>query len=203
MRNILQNIDKGYDKLDGKEKVSIESVYQQFRNTALNLMRNIVRMENEDVQIDEQGNIIEKVKPRPPAEDAPEGRPKPDVPIPAGEPGGAQPDAPVVAGPDISGGGTKLRSGKFTIVPVKQSVRGALNLLDELVSNPRKQLTGKREIAVTEIVQYNKLQPFLNVPRITTLINDLPPTNPERKASFINIVDDEIIKKVLVDVSPQ
>jgi hypothetical protein len=203
VRNILENIDKGYDKLDGKEKVSIESVYQSFRNTALNLMRNIVRMENEDVQIDEQGNIIEKVKPRPPAEDAPEGRPKPDVPIPAGEPGGAQPDAPVVAGPDISGGGTKLRSGKFTIVPVKQSVRGALNLLDELVSNPRKQLTGKREIAVTEIVQYNKLQPFLNVPRITTLINDLPPTNPERKASFINIVDDEIIKKVLVDVSPQ
>ena len=203
VQQILQNIDKGYDKLDGKEKVSIESVYQQFRNTALNLMRNIVRMENEDVQIDEQGNIIEKVRPRPPAEDAPEGRPKPDVPIPAGEPGGAQPDAPVVAGPDISGGGTKLRSGKFTIVPVKQSVRGALNLLDELVSNPRKQLTGKREIAVTEIVQYNKLQPFLNVPRITTLINDLPPTNPERKASFINIVDDEIIKKVLVDVSPQ
>ena len=102
-----------------------------------------------------------------------------------------------------AGDGTKLNSGKFTIVPVKQSVRGALNKLEELVNNNNKQLTEKREKAVTTILEYDKLEQFLNKPRISTLINDLPPKNPERKASFINIVDNEILKKVLVDVAPE
>tara|TARA_R110000824_G_scaffold293677_1_gene481975 strand:+ start:128 stop:1945 length:1818 start_codon:yes stop_codon:yes gene_type:complete len=188
---ILQNITKQYDKLEGKEKVSIESVYQEFRKKALNLMGNVERMKNENIQLDEEGNVIRKIRPQPPAEDAPEGRPE-------------------VAGPDIppaqrlpAGDGTKLNSGKFTIVPVKQSVRGALNKLEELVNNNNKQLTEKREKAVTTILEYDKLEPFLNKPRISTLINDLPPKNPERKASFINIVDNEILKKVLVDVAPE
>ena len=103
-RTILQNITTQYDKLTGPEKVSIESLYQEFRLRAINLQRNIERMKNEDIQIDESGNVIQVSPMKAPSEDAPEGRPAPiiipDPPptsppiipqVPAGEPGGAQP----------------------------------------------------------------------------------------------------------------
>ena len=106
-RTILQNITTQYDKLTGPEKVSIESLYQEFRLRAINLQRNIERMKNEDIQIDESGNVIQISPMKAPSEDAPEGRPSPPIiipkprpptsppiipQVPAGEPGGAQPE---------------------------------------------------------------------------------------------------------------
>jgi len=112
-RTILQNITTQYDKLTGPEKVSIESLYQEFRLRSINLQRNIERMKNEDIQIDESGNVINVAPMKAPSEDAPEGRPTPIIipdpsppiiipdptptsppiipQVPAGEPGGAQP----------------------------------------------------------------------------------------------------------------
>ena len=199
VQQILQNIDKEYNKLDGKEKVSIESIYQGFRQKALNLMRNIERMKNEDIEIDEEGNIIQKVSPRPPAEDAPEGRPDaaaPDYPlIPAGEPGGAQPVKR----------GSKLRTGKFLKVTVPNKVKGALGNLDNFSYNERTLFTESRMNEVILVMESDKLQPLLDLNALKNgLANLPPPTNPKkRNPAARQLVKDEIIDKVVVDIAQE
>lgn len=199
VQNILQNIDKEYNKLEGKEKVSIESVYQGFRQKALNLMRNIERMKNEDIEMDEEGNIIQRVRPRPPQEDAPEGRPpvvaEPDIPIPAGEPGGAQPVKR----------GSKLRTGKFLKVTVSNALRGSLGNLDEFSSKPRTQFTESRYSDIVAVMGSDKLKPLLDMNALRIGLADLPPpTNPkQRNPAARELVKEQIIDKVVVEVAQQ
>lgn len=201
VQQILQNIDKEYNKLEGKEKVSIESIYQGFRLKALNLMRNIERMKNEDIEIDEEGNVIQKVSPRPPQEDAPEGRPDAGaepaagVPIPAGEPGGAQPVKR----------GSKLRTGKFLRVTVSNALKGALGNLDEFSSKPRTQFTESRYSDIVAIMGSDKLQPLLDLNALRIGLADLPPpTNPKkRNPAARELVKEQIIDKVVVDIAEE
>ncbi len=201
VQNILQNIDKEYNKLEGKEKVSIESVYQGFRLKALNLMRNIERMKNEDIEIDEEGNVIQRVRPQPPQEDAPEGRPDAGaepaagVPIPAGEPGGAQPVKR----------GSKLRTGKFLRVTVSNALKGALGNLDEFSSKPRTQFTESRYSDIVAIMGSDKLQPLLDLNALRIGLADLPPpTNPKkRNPAARELVKEQIIDKVVVDIAEE
>jgi hypothetical protein len=65
------------DKLTGGEQVSMEAEYQDFKNKAAMLERNLVRMLNEDILLDADGNTTPLVKPKPDDAGLPKPRPKP------------------------------------------------------------------------------------------------------------------------------
>jgi len=176
LQKTFQNIVKEYDKLSGIEKVSIENEYQTFRQNTLNLMTNMQRMRNEDIKLDEDGNVIEPARKPEPDEDAGPGEAPREV-------------------------GTKLRTGKFLKVKVPNKVKGAVGLIDELVDNPSKQFTPKRQEALETILESDKLKPLLDVNSIRTKINDLPPDiqsqKQKRKTDLLKILKDDIMDKVL------
>ena len=65
------------NKLTGGEQVSMEAEYQDYKNKAAILERNLVRMQNEDIQLDSEGNAISLVSRKPPDADIP--KPRPDI----------------------------------------------------------------------------------------------------------------------------
>ena len=188
IQNIFQNIQKEYEKLSGSEMVSVENEYQTFRKNTLNLIGNMQRLRNdENIKLDEDGNVIrQERKPAPDVDAAPEDEPF-VPPIPAGEPGGAR---------EV---GTKLRTGKFLKVKVPNKVKGAVALLDELVDAPSKQFTTKRYNAIIDVMESDKLRPLLNINSLRTKFNDLPPEGAvqERKKAAIDLIKTEILDKVL------
>lgn len=66
------------DLLTGIEQVSMEVEYQSFKSQAALLERNLVRMQNEDIQLDADGNVLSLVLPKPVDADIP--LKKPDRP---------------------------------------------------------------------------------------------------------------------------
>ena len=64
------------DKLTGGEQVSMEAEYQDFKNKAAMLERNLVRMQNEDILLDADGNV--ELLPGPISIDADIPKPRPD-----------------------------------------------------------------------------------------------------------------------------